>query len=45
MSHHGLLRAWNSVDLVPVNPKAAISSLHQVRIPTPVKDLISSISF
>ena len=32
---HGLLRAWNSVDLVPVNPKAAISSLHQVRIPSP----------
>ena len=41
--NHGLLRAWNSVDLVPVNPKAAISSLHQVR--TPIKDLISSISF
>ena len=34
-SHHGLLRAWNSVDLVPVNPKAAISSVHQVRIPSP----------
>ena len=33
--NHGLLRAWNSVDLVPVNPKAAISSLHQVRIPIP----------
>ena len=33
--NHGLLRAWNSVDLVPVNPKAAISSLHQVRIPSP----------
>ena len=32
---HGLLRALNSVDLVPVNPKAAISSLHQIRIPSP----------
>ena len=38
LTDHGLLRAWNSVDLVPVNSKAAISSRHQVRIPSPIKD-------
>ena len=44
LTDHGLLRAWNSVDLCPVkkgsiavNPKAAISGLHQVRIPNPHK--------
>ena len=39
-SEHGLLRAWNSVDLGKVNSKAAISSLHQVGIPNPIRPSI-----
>ena len=50
-ANHGQLRAWNSVDLVPVNPslnpKAAIYSLVYIKLEfqAPVKDLVSRISF